>query len=575
MKPRWEKVLISAATVLGALALSASSAAAALTFKPAAGLNTGESPASVATGDLDGDGLEDLAVANFSSNSVSVITGKGDGTFRQARAFPTGQSPRAIEVGDFDGDGYFDIATANANSDDVSLLLNSGSGTFGAPISIPVGAAPFAIAKGDLNGDGRPEIVTANFEGSNVSVLVNEGGSDFADAQNFGSGSGPFSVRVADLNNDGRPDLTTADSLANTVTVRLNTTGPNGAPLGFGNPTAFPVGSSPFAVTGADFNGDGRPDLATANSDSDNVSILLGLGAGAFSAPIPFPAGNAPYDLVAADLDGDRTPDVAVANYESDDVTVLPGLGNGSFGNGISIPVGDGPFGTVAGDLNEDGIPDVATADLNAGKASVLINAPTAAVSSSSLGFGNPVAVPKGTVSAPRSVTISNGGSAPLRIEGFTFSGAASNDFTVEGDGCNSVIQPGGSCQVRIRFIPGAVGTRTATLTARTNAASNPTVALSGRAVAFPLPVVTCKSNGRNGRNLKVTCKASWPPNTLSSRAGWSLSRAGVTVRRGSVSTDPDRRTTLSIGSVDSLPGGKYVLRVAGVRAATFELPRR
>lgn len=573
MKHRRQTVLIILTAALGLSAVAASPAGASLAFKPALGLTTGTNPSAVATGDFDGDGYVDLAVANFSSNSVSVIPGNGEGTFRQARAFPTGQSPRSVEVGDFDGDGFVDIATANANSDDVSLLLNTGSGTFGAPLSYPVGAAPFAIARGDLNGDGRPEIVTANFEGSNVSVLVNEGGAEFADAESFSTGSGPFSVRVADLNNDGRPDLTTADSLANTVTVRLNTTGPNGNPFGFGNPTAFSVGSSPFAVTGADFNGDGRPDLATANSDSDNVSILLGLGAGAFSAPIPFPAGNAPYDVVAADFDGDRNSDVAVANYESDDVTLLSGLGNGSFGNGISIPVGDGPFGAVARDLNEDRVPDIATADLNGNRASVLIDAPTASLSNTSLAFGSPIAVPKGTTSAPRSVTITNGGSAPLMIEGFTFSGPAASDFTAEGDGCTTVIQPGGTCQVRVRFVPGAIGNRTATLTARTNSASNPAVALSGRASAFPLPKVACKSNGRNGRNLKITCKVSWPPNTLSARARWSLSRAGSIVRRGSVSTS-GRDAFLQLRSFGGLSMGRYVLRVEGAPPAIFEIPR-
>jgi hypothetical protein len=572
MDHRLNRFLIGLAATAGFLISASPAANAALTFKPAAGFDAGTNPSSVARGDLDGDGAVDLVVANFGSDSVSVLAGRGDGSFRAPRNYPVGESPRDVEVADFDGDGSPDVVTANANSNDVSLLLNSGSGTLGQAIALQVGSAPFSIARGDLNGDGRPDLVTANFQDAEVSVLINNGNANFSPDEAFGTGSGPFSIRVADFNNDGRPDLATADSNADTVSVRLNSTVAGATPVTFGAPASFPVGDAPFAITGADFNSDGRPDLATANSEADSVSILLGLGAGAFSAPIPFSVGDSPYDLVAGDFDGDRNVDLASADFGSDRVTVLPGLGNGSFGPGLTSPTGNGPFGVLAADLNEDRVPDLATADLDAGKASVLINGPTAALSTDSLGFGAPVPVPKGTVSSPRTVTITNGGSAPLVISGFSLSGDAPGDFMIENDSCQVSVPTGETCRIRVRFAPGGTGIRSATLTAQTNAASNPSILLSGQAGPFPKPNVTCKSSGPI-RRPKITCRVSYPSNTLSASTRWTLSRSGVTVRRGRA-TSSGPLGTLEIGNLEALPGGRYLLRVAGEPVASFRLPR-
>ena len=173
MDHRLNRFLIGLAATVGILISASPAANAALTFKPAVGFDAGTNPSSVARGDLDGDGAVDLVVANFGSDSISVLSGRGDGSFRAPRNYTVGESPRDIEVADLDGDGAPDVVTANANSNDVSLLLNSGSGTLGAAISLQVGTAPFSIARGDLNGDGRPDLVTANFQTSDVSVLIN------------------------------------------------------------------------------------------------------------------------------------------------------------------------------------------------------------------------------------------------------------------------------------------------------------------------------------------------------------------------------------------------------------------
>ena len=108
----------------------------------------------------------------------------------------------------------------------------------------------------------------------------------FAAAANFGAGTNPFSVAVGDFNGDGKQDLAVANEGSNNVSILLG----DGAGS-FSAATNFGVGTNPFSVAVGDFNGDGKQDLAVANNGSDNVSILLGNGAGSFSAATNFGVG--------------------------------------------------------------------------------------------------------------------------------------------------------------------------------------------------------------------------------------------------------------------------------------------
>src|SRR6266704_2040644 len=111
-------------------------------------------PISVAVGDFNGDGVQDLAVANFGSNTVSVLLGNGDGTFRSALTVAAGAGPASVVVGDFNGDGVQDLAVANYGSTTVSVLLGNGDGTFRPALTVAVGTNPRSLAVGDFNGDG-------------------------------------------------------------------------------------------------------------------------------------------------------------------------------------------------------------------------------------------------------------------------------------------------------------------------------------------------------------------------------------------------------------------------------------
>ena len=131
-------------------------------------------PASVAIGDINGDGQADLAVANSGSDTVSILLGNGTGTFfGGAVNYGTGFSPRSVVMGDINGDGKPDLAVANANSDSVSILLGNGTGTVAPATNYRVGAVPYLVAMGDLNGDGKPDLAFSNTGSANVSILLN------------------------------------------------------------------------------------------------------------------------------------------------------------------------------------------------------------------------------------------------------------------------------------------------------------------------------------------------------------------------------------------------------------------
>src|SRR5262249_28411583 len=131
-------------------------------FSAPGGYAAGTSPDAVVTNDFNRDGRLDLAVANYSSSTISVLLGNGDGTFQAARNDATGANPRSLAVGDFNGDGNLDAVTAHAGH--LSVRRGNGDGPPGPPAGIDVGSGPQSVAVGDFNADGKLDLgVTSNF----------------------------------------------------------------------------------------------------------------------------------------------------------------------------------------------------------------------------------------------------------------------------------------------------------------------------------------------------------------------------------------------------------------------------
>ncbi|MDT7807412.1 MAG: hypothetical protein QOJ70_1225 [Acidobacteriota bacterium] len=343
-----------------------------VSFASAASFGTGTQPVSVAIGDFNGDGKQDLAFADasggFGAGEVGVVLGNGAGGFGTFTSFNVGTTPLSVAVGDFNGDGKQDLAAANGNSNNISVLLGNGTGSFSAATNFAVGTAPLSVAVGDFNGDGKQDLAVANRDSNNVSVLLGDGTGGFGSAVNFGVGTQPQSVAVGDFNSDGKQDIAAGNFNSNNVSVLLG----DGAG-GFAAATNFGVGTTPLSVAVGDFNGDGKQDLATANLGSANVSILLGNGTGSFSAAVNFGTGTQPASVAVGDFDGDGRQDLTTANFNSNNVSVLIGDGTGSFSAAINFVVAANPRSVAVGDFNGDGKQDIVTANQFADNVSILL----------------------------------------------------------------------------------------------------------------------------------------------------------------------------------------------------------
>jgi hypothetical protein len=486
-------------------ALGAPSAQATLRFVSASTPATGTGPASVAVGDLNSDGRLDIATANLVANTVSVLLRTGAGSFAPKTDYPTGAGPRSVAIADLNRDGRPDLVTANGNDSTVSVLLGTGAGGFAPQSHYPAGEVPLSVAIGDLNADGHPDLAvvnggtTAGGIGVNrVGVLLGTGAGSFPTHTDYPTGDLPSAVAIGDLTGDGRPDLATAN-LAGTVSVLQG----DGSGIFLGR-NDYPTGIAAMSVAIGDFNADGFLDLATASRTVNTVSVLVNTG-GSFPVRTDYPTGVGPNSVAIGDLNADGRPDLAVANAGTivdgggNTVSVLLGTGSGSFAAKDDYLTGSSPNAVAIGDLNADGYPDLATANATANTVSVLRNAPTAAAGPGSVTFAG--TQPQDTLSAGQTVTITNGGIAPLSVAGITLAGTNPDDYVLGATTCLAAVPAATSCTLTIRFLPQAAsGTRTATLTVASNAADAiPAITLSGTAGPRSLPAGQTGATGAQG----------------------------------------------------------------------------
>ncbi len=329
-------------------------------------------PYGVVPADFNGDGRLDVATVNGTGSNLSVFLRGPAGFAAEAGSpFATGPGPGYGVAADFNGDGLPDVATQNFNNGTVGILLRQPGGGFAAGPTLSVGAGTGSVTAADFNGDGRIDIAAPSYTSSNLVTYLNNGGSFTLEGTNP-TGTTPRDVAAADFNGDGRPDLAVSNLGAGTVTVLLR----NAANTGFASEgAAIPVGASPEGIKAADFNGDGRPDLAVAVNGTNTVNVLLRNATNdGFTAEAPTPIGAGALGLAIADFNADGRPDLAATSNQAGTVTVLLRQVAGGFAADGAPLAAPGANGVAAGDFNGDGKPDLAASNDQANTLSVFLN---------------------------------------------------------------------------------------------------------------------------------------------------------------------------------------------------------
>lgn len=330
-------------------------------------------PKAIVTGDFNGDGHTDFAVANFASNDVTVYLARTDnsGTFIPPLVtFPVGNAPVAIAAGVLKTS--LDLVVANSADNTVTVLTNDGAGNFTGSGAFATGGLPEGIAIGDYDGDGKQDVATANFNDSQISVLLGNGDGTLKAQTAFSTGvEQPNGISTADFNGDGEADLVVSNSGTNTVSMLL---GRNDGT--FPTHAEYWAGNSPGPMAIADFNSDGKVDIAAPDFSDNKIAVLLGNGDGSMQTHAQYSTGAAPTAVAYGDFNRDGKQDMVVANGgggAGNTLSVLLGNGDGTFGASTSLGAGANPTAVATGDFNEDGNPDVVAANFNDGTVSLLL----------------------------------------------------------------------------------------------------------------------------------------------------------------------------------------------------------
>jgi hypothetical protein len=341
-------------------------------FNTAAEYPVGKQPYSIAAGDLNNDGYADLVTANTTDGTVSVLlnNGGGSGTFASAQTYTVGRLPYQVAIGDLNGDGIPDLAVTNYGDNTVSVLYGQSGGGFTGGQTLATCTNPYGVAIGDTRHSGQNDIAVTCFHTGQMEVFLNNSmmpyqpppaQASFQSPEIYTTDSNPTSLVMGDFNRDGNLDIVTGNSTANDVSFFAG----NGSG-GFGSAVNSFALNFPDSIAAGDVNGDGILDLVTVAPNFNQVAILLGKGDGTFGQRVEFTAGQQPWAVAMGDFNLDGKLDIVTANtvhrvnltipaYQTMYMNEFPPTKNGGpsinvllNGSGSKITMTHSPTGTVA-----------------------------------------------------------------------------------------------------------------------------------------------------------------------------------------------------------------------------------
>jgi hypothetical protein len=371
-------------------------------FSPSISLpiDSAAKPRFVIAGDINGDKNIDLISADDSgSGQLSVFLGDGLGAFPVASrsTLNTGGSPQAVTAADIDGDGNIDLISADSGSNQLSIFTNMGSGSLQSPVTIATGSSPQAVTAADIDGDGNIDLISADSGSNQLSIFTNMGSGLFQPTNTITTGNSPQAVTAVDVDGDGNIDLISADRGADQLSIFINDGSGAFNPV---NSSMVMTGTDPDSVITADIDRDGDLDLICSDRrQSNQLSIFINDGSGAFSAANPIPAGNDPRSVTAADVDGDGDVDLISAERVTKRVSVFLNDGSGVFRLAIpTLPTGRSTETVTTADVNGDGHVDLISGVTEQERLAVFLNLNSD--NFSPLLFGTPRVLPPSTGNA-------------------------------------------------------------------------------------------------------------------------------------------------------------------------------
>ncbi len=365
-------------------------------------------PSAMAMYDFNNDGLMDAVTADGSDNNINVLISNNPVLFFNGSSYSAGSYPASITTADVDADNDADILVGNEDDSTFSLLLNNGS--FGTATNYPLPTSPQGILSADVNGDGRMDVIASG--NGTVSVMLNYNGghvSSVSPVDNAINVDSTTNINIVfDINID-QSTLTSSNVRVNgsvsgsiagsfsynsstytatfnptnnfkpgekvTVTVTTGVKDVNGIVAlqssyasmftvgagggnAFGPPTNYAAGTQPQSVIAVDVNGDGYPDLVTADYAADSISVLLNNGNGTYASAVHYYAGNGPSSVAAGDIDNDGDIDLVVATTNDNVLSVFKNNGSGTFASRTTVSTSTGPNYVTLADINNDGYLD-------------------------------------------------------------------------------------------------------------------------------------------------------------------------------------------------------------------------